>query len=158
MAKQFIYAVLGIFLCVIVGVADSPSLTPEESYFFRMLINSHKQNQLNVKIKQLTQFKWTEVIWVGSYGAINPKIKIGDAIQSLSNYNADLQQDGAWALVFINDSQITTIIQGKPSKLFGKYRYLSFSRKNPPIEKQYYPGDIIKMNDTFEFTIIRGSK
>ena len=79
-------------------------------------------------------------------------------MHSLSKYNLDLQNDGAWELVFINKNQIITVIQGKLSKLFGKYRYLSFSRKNPPDSKRYYPDDIIKMNEKFEFTIIMGSK
>ena len=149
----------GFTICILFfSIYFCPRLTPEESYFFKILQVKHKQSQFEVPIEESTQFKWEEAIWLGSYSGIDPKVQIGEEIHSLSKYNLDLQNDGAWALVFINGDQIVTVIQGKLSKLFGKYRYLSFFRKNPPDSKRYYPDDIIKMSEKFEFTIIRGSK
>lgn len=157
--KILLYVIAGIFLCLSVAIyLLKPNLTSEELYFFKNLQKNHKQNQFEVPIKQLTQFEWHEAIWLGSYGGFDPNIQIGEKIHSLDKYNLDLQNDGAWALIFINNNQITTVIQGKLFKLLGPYRYLSFSRKNPPNKKRYYPSDIIKLNEKFEFMIIRGSK
>ncbi len=43
-----------------------------------------------ISSRQSAQFKWEEVILLGSYRGIDPKIQIGEEINSLSKCNLDL--------------------------------------------------------------------
>ena len=87
------------------------SMTPQERYFYHELKHELKQGHKIIPLKKLTNFKWEKVIFCWPYGL---RTDIKSITFEQKNYQldkkVDLESDGAWALIFINQNQNKAIL------------------------------------------------
>ena len=123
MWKKGLIGVLIITLVVIVSVIVWKlnayfSMSAEERFFYKELKSKLNKGKREIFIKDLTNFDWDGVRFVGGYGGKykpNSNFYIdGSAYLYKGRKNIDLMDDGLWALFFVNNEkkEITNVILG----------------------------------------------
>ena len=100
---------IGILLLILIGtvvvkICNYFSMTSAERFFYSELKKRIRKGEREIKIKNLTNFEWGKVWFIGSYSGF--KDKTGQVCGG-GDY------DGAWALAFTQLDFIVRCIKGK---------------------------------------------
>jgi len=88
------------------------SLNSSEKHFYRELNKKLKNGETEIYIKNLTDFEWDQVCFLGSYSFIPLKEDFSKKIKGYARKGSypNLNNDGVWALEFIIHAKKTIVI------------------------------------------------
>lgn len=141
-----------VLVITITKVAIYFSYSPAERHLYKTLQRSIKSRVFEIPLKELTNFEWEELWYLGPYSQVQRENKIwleGKAYPMESDIQLKLDNDGMWAFCFIHKGIATQIIRGD---VVG-YNYPEMKKRG----NMFTPEDImvIERKDCYRFYIRR---